>query len=438
MKADFFELADELCCELHTGEVLLCYLSGERSDFVRFNRALVRQAGSVEQRYVSLRLIHSRRQASARVALAGGADDLATCRSAMHRVREQLSQLPEDPWLLYADRPQSTSTERRGRLAPAEDVVSAISAAAKGLDLVGFYAGGTLYRGFANSLGQRNWHEVDAHNFDWSLHLHADKAVKSGYAGLDWDPALLAAKLEDSARELHRMKSPARTLRPGEYRAYLAPRAVEEITGLLSYDAFSARAQATRQSALTRMDQGERLSRKLTVVENTEAGFSPPFQEMGYVKPAAVVLIDRGAPRENLVSPRSAQEYRLRLNAANSRENPDSLELSGGDLPDEDILAALDHGLYVSNLWYLNFSDKPAGRITGMTRFATFLVEGGQIVAPVNPLRFDDTVYRMFGDTLERLTRSRELLLSTSTYDERSTASACLPGALLESLRFTL
>ena len=54
--------------------------------------------------------------------------------------------------------------------------------------LVGVYAGGTICRGFANSLGQRNWHEVDSFNFDWSLYLEADKAVKGRYAGLDWQP----------------------------------------------------------------------------------------------------------------------------------------------------------------------------------------------------------------------------------------------------------
>jgi predicted Zn-dependent protease len=438
LKGEFFDLADQLCRELHTGEVLLCSLSGERSDFARFSRALVRQAGTVEQRYVSLRLIHSRRQASATVALAGGTDDLTACRKAMHSLRETLLQLPEDPWLLYADVPHSTAAERRGRLPPAQHVVNEITVAARGFDLVGFYAAGTLYRGFANSLGQRNWHEVDAYNFDWSLHLDGDKAVKSGYAGLDWDPALFEAKLADSARELDRMKEAPRTLTPGEYRAYLAPRAIEEITGLLSYGAFSMRARATRQSALTRMYDGEKLSPQITIIENTQEGFSPAFQEDGYVKPPAVVLVDRGAPGESLVSPRSAQEYETSPNGASARESPESLEVSGGDLPDEDILGALDRGLYIGNLWYLNFSDKPAARMTGMTRFATFWVERGRIVAPVKPLRFDDTVYRMFGEKLEHLTRSRELLLSTSTYDERSTASSRLPGALLASLRFTL
>lgn len=156
------------------------------------------------------------------------------------------------------------------------------------------------------------------------------------------------------------------------------------------------------------------------------------------MKPAAVTLIDAGAPGAALVSTRSAREYNLPPNGASGRESPEALEMLPGDLDDRDVIAALDTGLHVSNLWYLNFSDKPAGRMTGMTRFATFWVERGRVVGPVNPLRFDDTIYRMLGAKLERLTRSRDLLLSTSTYHERSTASSYLPGALLESLRFTL
>src|SRR5262249_33082984 len=95
-------------------------------------------------------------------------------------------------------------------------------------------------------------------------------------------------------------------------------------------------------------------------------------------------------------------------------------------------------GVYVSNLWYLNFSDRPAGRITGMTRFATFWVEHGRIVAPITPMRFDDTIYRMLGENLAELTSDRELLPDVSTYGERSTSSAHLPGALITSLKFPL
>lgn len=38
-----------------------------------------------------------------------------------------------------------------------------------------------------------------------------------------------------------------------------------------------------------------------------------------------------------------------------------------------------------------------------MTRFATFWVEQGRIVAPVDAMRFDDSLYRLLGSELERI-----------------------------------
>ena len=71
-----------------------------------------------------------------------------------------------------------------------------------------------------------------------------------------------------------------------------------------------------------------------------------------------------------------------------------------------------------------------------MTRFATFWVEDGQIQAPVNTMRFDDSLFDFLGPQLEALTREPELLLPGGTYGARQTGSMALPGALLS--RFTL
>jgi predicted Zn-dependent protease len=434
VKARFFELAERLGRELKAGEMLLCEFSGERSDFVRFNRGKVRQAGSVEQGHVSLRLIRDRRQASATLALGG--EEFDTARTALLRLRALLGDLPEDPWLLVNEAPHSTTSERRGALVSADAVAQEVVGKAQGRDLVGIYAGGTLWRGFANSLGQRNWHEVDSFNFDWSLYLEGDKAVKSGYAGFDWDSEVFKRKFEDAARQLGDLARPRRTIDPGDYRAYLAPSALEELTGLLSWGGFSARARATRQSPLLRMESGSALNAKVTMLENIAEGMAPGFQGEGFVKPPRVTLIEQGRLRDALVSPRSAKEYGLVPNAGG--EGPEALEVAPGILQTTRALEALDTGLYVSNLWYLNFSDRPAGRITGMTRFATFWVERGRIVAPITPMRFDDTIYRMLGENLAALTRERELLPDVSTYGERSTSSSHLPGALISSLKFTL
>src|SRR4029077_14490994 len=137
--------------------------------------------------YLSLRLARARRQASATIALAGDGDDAAFARQTLGRLRGALGELPEDPWLLINETPESSESERRGALAPATAVLEQAMSAAAGRDLVGFYAGGTIYRGFSSSLAQRNWHEVDSFNCNWSLYRHSDQAVKTSYAGFDWD-----------------------------------------------------------------------------------------------------------------------------------------------------------------------------------------------------------------------------------------------------------
>jgi predicted Zn-dependent protease len=114
------------------------------------------------------------------------------------------------------------------------------------------------------------------------------------------------------------------------------------------------------------------------------------------------------------------------------------LAVAPGTIPTDAVDDALDSGLFVGNLWYTNFSDQAACRTTGMTRFATFWMDGGEIVAPVNVLRFDDTAYHLLGDHLEGLTDTSEVLLNPATYERRSTDSARLPGALVAAMRFVL
>src|SRR4029453_7704749 len=329
----------------------------------------------------------------------------------------------------------------------AENIVDTVLDAAHGTDLVGLYAGGPVYRGFANSLGQRNWHEATAFNLQWSLYHRADKAVKCALSGFAWDAGALTAKMDDARVLLAHMTRPAKSLAPGKYRAYLSPAAMEYIASMLCWGGFSARALATKQSSLTRMQaaNGEeddreavRLAPIVTIVEATAEGIAPAYQGEGFVRPARVSLIEAGRLTGSLVSPRTEREFGLTANGANGWETPESLAMAGGALAANDVLAALGTGLFVGNLHYLNYSDRPACRLTGMTRFATFWVEGGEIVAPIDVLRFDDTVFRMLGPNLEALTAETELLLASDTYGSRQLASMRVPGTLLSEMTFTL
>src|SRR6185295_17353610 len=91
MREQFYALAARLEKALEAGETLLCNVSAERSDFVRFNKALVRE----------------QRQASATIALAGNGEDVALASGTLERLRDALGDLPVDPWLLINEKPRS-------------------------------------------------------------------------------------------------------------------------------------------------------------------------------------------------------------------------------------------------------------------------------------------------------------------------------------------
>jgi predicted Zn-dependent protease len=119
-------------------------------------------------------------------------------------------------------------------------------------------------------------------------------------------------------------------------------------------------------------------------------------------------------------------------------EAPEALEMDGGDLAEADVLATLGDGLYLSDLWYCNYSDRNACRITGMSRYACFAVAGGELAGPLAPMRFDASIYDLLGDGLQALTRERERMADASTYERRSTATQHLPGLLVDGFPLTL
>ncbi len=440
MQGYFNEVAELLGPLLRGSEVFTCSFQGEESDFVRFNKSEVRQAGTVTQRTVSIDLIEGRRHATGTATLSG---DLETDRPRLaglvRDLRAQREHLPEDPHLLYATDAPSGVRIMENRLPDGAAAVEDVRRAGRGRDLVGIYAAGGIHAGFASSLGQRNWYTNYSYNLDWSFYHDRDKAVKTGYAGFAWDEAAFRRKVEGAAEELAVLAHPPKTVAPGRYRVYLSPRALYDIVGMLSSGGFGLKAHRTKQTPFLRMIEGdERLHPRLTVTENTAEGVAPGFQEAGFLRPDRVTLIEGGAIRDCLVSPRSSREYGVATNGATADGMPLSIDVAAGDVPSADVLRRLDTGILINNVWYLNWSDRPACRTTGLTRFATFWVEGGRIRAPLNVMRFDETAYRMLGERLAGLTAEREMILDPSSYFARSTASGRIPGALVDEFTLTL
>ena len=440
MQDYFYTLAEQLTSLLQGEEIYTCAFNGEVSDFVRFNNARVRQAGRVSQSAINVDLIEGRRHAAATLTLAG---DLTLDRSRLYELVQDLREIrryaPEDPFLLYATEICSSAKVYPNQLPESAEMTAQILAAGRDYDLVGCQASGLTYAGFANSMGQRNWHSRHSFNIDWSLFLEADKAVKSRYADFTWNSEDFRLRVASAAQQLQILGRPAQTLKPGRYRAYLSPMALEDIIDLMSWGGFSLRDHRSGDTPLLRLAEKEaRLNPGVSISENTAGGIAPDFERAGFIRPPQVDLIKQGVFDTYLVSPRSAAEYGIAGNGADSAEAPLSVDMAPGVIPTAEALVALDTGLFIGNLWYLNYSDRNAGRMTGMTRFATCWVQNGRLQAPVKVMRFDDTLYNLLGDGLLGLTSEREVLLDPGTYGGRSNRSARLPGVLVSNMQFTL
>jgi predicted Zn-dependent protease len=440
MRACFDALTDHLRAELAPGEAFTAWFQGENSDFVRMTQGKVRQPGSVSQRALSVDLIRGQRHAGGTVGISGDAAlDRERVTAVMDKLRGALPHVPDDPFHLCAQSSEHTEVAREDTLPDASDVTARVLDRVRGLDFVGIYAAGRVYRGFASSFGQRNWFERASFHLDFSIYLRADKAVKCSYAGEKWSDDAFVLRLQTAMADLEFIGRPPKTIEPGAYRVYLAPAAMAEILTILSWGGFGEKSHRTKQTVFLKMLTGDaRLDERITLTENTAASTGPAFGAAGFVKPPKVELIKKGQYVGNLCSPRSAKEYGVPTNGARDDEMPQALDLAPGNLPMSEIAARLDTGIFVNHLWYLNYSDRPAGRLTGMTRFATLWVEKGRVVAPLNVMRFDETIYRLFGHNLLGLTRERDFILDNDTYSQRSTGCAWLPGALIRDMRFTL
>jgi predicted Zn-dependent protease len=440
MRELFFTLADHACAGLQGAEVLLLNFSGEVTDFVRFNHAQVRQPMTVRQAQLGLTLIDGRRRNEVTLALAGTPlQDRGTVTAAVQSLRAELAQLPEDPYLLYSTAATQSERVEAGALPDAAAAIGDVVEAARGTDLVGLLASGPVMRGFASSAGARHWHAVDAFLLDWSLYHAGDKAVKCAWSGRAWDRAELGRRIDEARQQLAHLGTSPRTIEPGEYRAYLAPAAVDELLWMLNWGGVSEKAQRTKQSCVQKLVEGQAAFSPLVgIAEDIAGGLAPAFDEAGFTKPARVDLVLDGRHCGSMVSPRTGAEYGIASNGAGDDEGMAAMAVGAGTLPEADALDVLGTGLYVGNLHYLNFSDRAGGRVTGMTRFATFWVENGRIAAPVNVMRWDDTLYRMLGDNLEALTDRPHWILDNRTYGQRSVQTSRVPGALLRKMAFTL
>ena len=66
--------------------------------------------------------------------------------------------------------------------------------------------------------------------------------------------------------------------------------------------------------------------------------------------------------------------------------------MPGGTGTEDDLIAQLEHGVYLQRFWYTRLVDRITGTITGVTRDACFLIEDGRLTTPLYGMRFTESV----------------------------------------------
>jgi predicted Zn-dependent protease len=435
----FQKYCDEMFQHLMTDEQLSLNLQGEQSLFTRWNHGKIRQLSEVTQ--LQMTAVLQFQQKTSKVIFSwtlNAQENTRRSQQILKELRENLQWLPEDlAWVPLKNAGKESFYDRR-TLFPTEELGACLTQG-KQADIVGLAIQGPIVRGSMNSLGQDMWYSVDQGYFDYSIFHPSQKAVKDFVSLDNANRDTLQHRLENQKQQLAIFDRPLKKIPRGSYKAYLAPGAVQEITDKFQWNGFSQRAFQQKQSMFLKMMDGETCFHPhFHLRENFELGLNSRFNSFGEIPAAKIPIIQNGKLIQWLTNSASAQEFGVASNQADMMESFRSLEILPGQLSEDQILPNLEQGLYLSRLHYLNFSDPTHARITGMTRYACFWVQDGQLVAPIEDARFDVSLYDLFGRNLLELTNFQEKFCSTWTFDERVLGGCFVPGVLVQDFPITM
>ena len=256
------------------------------------------------------------------------------------------------------------------------------------------------------------------------------------------DPSACAAEATEKAART----SGARELEPTTYRAVLEPYALAEMLQYFSWDSLGAFGFLEGRSALTGR-LGERIfDEKVTLWDDglDPRGLPKAFDFEGSPK-ERVTLVEDGVARGVVWDRRSAKRAGgdahgtghappVELQAYGPL--PFALSLAGGDAESlDDLVAAVDDGIYITRVHYLGIVDPRRGVLTGMTRDGTFRIRGGKIAEPLVNLRFTVAIPDLLAD-VPALTREVTLVNQSDFYGERYPMGALVPA--IASARFNV
>jgi predicted Zn-dependent protease len=180
-------------------------------------------------------------------------------------------------------------------------------------------------------------------------------------------------------------------LDPGDYTVILEPAAVADLIQYMVWY-MDARHADEGRSFLAKKGGGTRLGEKLfdervTITTDPHDPVAPEriFDSQGLPK-RRNVWIEDGAIKNLVYSRFWAQKM-----GRDPVPWPQNIVMKGGSSTIDDMVRNTKRGILVTRLWYIRMVDPQTLLLTGLTRDGNFLIEKGQVVAPVRNFRFNES-----------------------------------------------
>lgn len=237
-----------------------------------------------------------------------------------------------------------------------------------------------------------------------------------------------------------------RNKKPGEEMymdVILEPAAVGEWLDFMSFTGFNGLSYLEEESFLSGKLGQKVMGDNVTIWDdgNDPAGYLLPFDFEGTPK-SKIFLIERGIGRNVAFDGMLATKANARTTGhslgAGQRHNgavPLNVFMEGGEHSLDYMIASSEEPtLYVTRFHYTNIADIKNVVLTGMTKDGTFLVEKGEIVAPVANLRYLQGVVDAF-NRIEMLSEPVRVH-DPEGYGALIPSCAVVPALRIKNMRF--
>jgi predicted Zn-dependent protease len=455
---DAAELAGRAVGAVDSGDGALATISRERSLLLRFARSRPTQATAVEDTDITISVVRDGHVGSATTNRLDD-DALRACARAAEAAADAAARTrdsgvypgfpPLGPCRVHDGfDPQAAALrapEGGAALATAFEV-----AAEHGVEAHGVWTAGDVETAIASSSGPT---VVDRVTDAFMKVTCIAPDGRSGWASktavssraLDARPLAETAAVKATGSFAAR-REPAK-LPPGEYPVVLAPAATGELVEWLAWVAFNGLAHAEGRGALVGR-LGHRVvapSINLSDSPRFPATLPRAFDAEGVPK-RPLPLIQDGVAHAVVHDTRSATiagggarstGHAIEPGGSSGGPAPTNLVMIGGGAASEaELCRPVQRGIYVTRLWYTNAVRPNETLITGMTRDGTFLIEDGEIAAPLQDMRLTDSVLRVLSGT-QALTSRQELWSGGEFYGRRFATGAVVPAIRAAGMRFT-